>query len=267
MQIKKFLRNAKLCFLSRKYIKNWLPLMIQGGKINELRLARLEKVNLLFRMGTEDLPIMVEVLVFGDYRKYFPFNKTVKIIDIGAHNGYFSIWTSININKQSEIFAYEPVPANYEIALSNIKNNNIRNIKLYNKGVSGRREGLTLYFNEKHTGGHSVYKERVLKSNAKAILEISIECITLENLFNENEIENCDFCKIDCEGAEFDILLNAPEDILQKVKVFSIEFHEFGGHKVEELVNLFKKNNFQVAFGYSPSALGIKYGMLYARKL
>lgn len=267
MQIKKFLRNAKLCFLDRKHIKNWLPLIIQGGRTNELRLARLEKANLLLRMGTEDLSIMVEVLVFGNYRKYFPFNKTVKIIDIGAHNGYFSIWSSINTNNQSEIFAYEPVPANYEIASSNIKNNNISNIKLYNKGVSGRREELTLYFNEKHTGGHSIYKERVLKCNVKTISEIGIECITLEDIFNENGIKNCDFCKIDCEGAEFDILLNAPEDILRKVDVFSIEFHEFGDHEVDELVNLFEKNNFRVEFSYSPSSLGIKYGMLYAKRI
>jgi FkbM family methyltransferase len=265
MQIKKILKNAKLCFLSRKHIKNWLPLIIQGGRINELKLARLENLNLLFRMGTGDLPIMVEVLVFGNYHKYFPFNKTVKIIDIGAHNGYFSIWSSVNTNNQSEIFAYEPVPANYEIALSNIKNNNISNIKLYNKGVSGGREELILYFNEQHTGGHSIYKERVLKCNAKAISEIGMECITLEDVFNENVIKNCDFCKMDCEGAEFDILLNTPSNILQKVDVFSIEFHEFGGHKVDELVNLFDENNFRVEFSYSPSSLGIKYGMLYAK--
>jgi FkbM family methyltransferase len=267
MQIKKFLKNTKLCLLSRKYVNNWLPLIIQGGRINELKLARLEKANLLFRMGTEDLPILVEVLVFGIYHKYFPFNKTVKIIDIGAHNGYFSIWSSINTNNQSQIFAYEPVPANYEIALNNIKNNNISNIKLYNKGVSGRREELTLYLSEKHTGGHSIYKERVLKCNAKAISEIGIECITLEDIFNENRIKNCDFCKMDCEGAEFDILLNAPENILQNVNVFSIEFHEFGGHKVNELVGLFKRKNFRVEFSYSPSSLGIKYGMLYAKRI
>lgn len=267
MQLIKFLKNAKLCFLSRKNIKNWLSLIIQGRRINELRLARLEKANLLFRMGTGDLSLMVEVLVFGNYHKHFPFNKTVKIVDIGAHNGYFSIWSAVNVNNQSEIFAYEPVPANYEIALSNIKNNNISNIKLYNKGISGRREELTLYFNEKHTGGHSIYKERVLKCNVKTISEIGIECITLEDIFNENEINNCDFCKMDCEGAEFDILLNAPENILQKVNLFSIEFHEFGGHKVDELVNLFEENNFRVEFSYSPSSLGIKYGMLYAKRI
>lgn len=265
MQIKKFMRNAKLCFLSRKHIKNWIPLIFQGKRINELRLAKFEKLNLFFRVGAEDLSIIVEVLVFANYRKSFPFNKTVKIIDVGAHNGYFSIWSSININNQSEIFSYEPVPTNYEIALSNIKVNNITNIKLYNKGVSGRREKLTLYLNEKHTGGHSIYSERVLKCNAEAIHEIGMECITLEDIFNENRIKNCDFCKIDCEGAEFDILLNTPENILRKVDVFSIEFHEFGGHKVNELINLFEENNFRVEFRYSPSSLGIKYGMLYAK--
>lgn len=263
--MKKFLRHAKRCFGGRKHIKNWLPLIFKGP--NGLQLAKLDGVSLFFRGGTDDLSTMIDIFAFGNYCKYFPFNETAKIIDIGAQNGYFSIWAFSNTNRRSRIFAYEPVPDNYEIALDNIKNNNISNIKLYNKGVSGKRGELILYLNERHTGGHSAYKERVMKGGAEKISEISVECAALEDIFHENEIDNCDFCKIDCEGAEFGILLNASGDILQKVKVFSIEFHEFGGHKVDELVNLFKKNNFQVEFSNSPSALGIKYGMLYARKL
>ena len=263
--MKKFLRHAKWCFLGRKHIKNWLPLIFRGA--DGLQLAKLDDVNLLFRGGTDDLSTMMDIFVFGNYCKYFPSNETAKVIDIGAQNGYFSMWAFINANRGSKIFAYEPVPDNYEIALSNIKNNKVSNIRLHNKGVSGRRGELILYLNEQHTGGHSVYKERVMKCGVGEISEIRVECVTLEDVFNENEIENCDFCKIDCEGAEFDILLNAPVDILRKVKVFSIEFHEFGGHNVDELGNLFKKNDFQVEFSYSPSALGIKYGMLYARKL
>lgn len=232
-----------------------------------MQIAKLDAVSLRFRGGTDDLSTMMDIFASGNYSKYFPFNETAKIIDIGAQNGYFSIWAFINTNRESKIFAYEPVPDNYEIALSNIKNNNISNIRLYNKAVSGSRGELILYLNEKHTVGHSIYKERVMKCGAEKLSEISVECVTLEDVFFENEIENCDFCKIDCEGAEFSILLYAPADILQKVKVFSIEFHEFGGYKVEELVNLFKKNNFHVEFSYSPSALGIKYGMLHARKL
>jgi len=263
--MRKFLRHAKWCFLGRKHIKNWLPLIFKGA--NGLQLAKLDGVSLLFRGGTGDLSIMMDIFAFGEYRKYFPFNKTAEIVDIGAHNGYFSIWAFINTNKNSRIFSYEPVPDNYEIALDNIRNNNISNIRLYNKGISGKRGEMILYLNKQHTGGHSIYKERVMTCSVEKISEINVECGTLEDIFNENEIEDCDFCKIDCEGAEFGILSNAPEDILRKVKVFTIEFHEFGGHKVDELVNLFKKNNFHVEFNYSPSALGIKYGMLYARKV
>lgn len=263
--MRKFLRHAKWCFLGRKHIKNWLPLIFKGA--NGLQLAKLDGVSLLFRGGTDDLSIMMNIFAFGEYRRYFPFNQTARIIDIGAHNGYFSIWAFINTNSGSRIFSYEPVPENYEIALNNIRINNINNIKLYNKGISDKRGELILYFDEKHTGGHSVYKEKVMKYGAEKMSEISVECITLEDVFNENGIKDCDFCKIDCEGAEFDILLNTPEDILQKVKVFTIEFHEFGGHNVNELVNLFEENNFQVEFSYRPSSFGIRYGMLYARKL
>ena len=263
--MKKFLRHVKWCFLGRKHIKNWLSLILKVA--NGLCVAKLDRVNLLFREGTDDLSIMLGIFAFGNYCKYFPFNETAKIIDIGAQNGYFSLWAFINTKRGSRIFAYEPVSDNYEIALSNIRNNNISDIKLYNKGVSGRGGDLLLYLNEEHTGGHSGYKERVMKCAVENISEISVDCVALEDVFRENEIENCDFCKIDCEGAEFDILLNAPDNILRSVKVFSIEFHEFGGHKVDEVVNLFKKNNFHVEFSYSSSAMDIKYGMLYAKIL
>ena len=124
-----------------------------------------------------------------------------------------------------------------------------------------------LYLNDKHTGGHSVYKERLLKNGVEKITGIRVDCITLEDVFRENEIDTCDFCKIDCEGAEFDILLNAAPDILQRVNVFSIEFHEFGGHKVAELVNLLEGIDFIVETSYSQSELGITYGMLHAVKV
>ena len=100
--------------------------------------------------------------------------------------------------------------------MDNIKNNNTSNIRLYNKGVSGRKEELLLYLNGNHTGGHSVYKERAMKSGVEKISEIIVECVTLEEVFYENVIENCDFCKIDCEGAEFDILLDAPVDVYKR---------------------------------------------------
>ena len=94
-------------FWGRKTIKNWLTLIFKSA--NGLQLAKLEGVNLLFRGGTNDLSTMMEIFAFGNYCKYFPFNETAKIIDIGTHNGYFSIWALINTKRESRIFAYEPV--------------------------------------------------------------------------------------------------------------------------------------------------------------
>jgi len=263
--MKQFLRHAKWCFTGRKQIKNWLFLLFMG--VDGLHVAKLDNLNVLFRGGTDDLQLMVDIFTFRNYQKYFPFNKKALIMDIGAHNGYLSLWACANATKGSMIFAYEPAPDNYEIAQANARNNNICNLRLYKKGVTGSGGELMLYLNDKHTGGHSVYKERLMKNGVEKITGIRVDCITLEDVFRENEIDTCDFCKIDCEGAEFDILLNTASDILQKVNVFSIEFHEFGGHKVAELANLLEDNGFIVESSYDQSKLGITYGMLHAIKV
>ena len=35
---------------------------------------------------------------------------------------------------------------------------------------------------------------------------ISVEAVTLEEVFDRHAVDRCDFLKIDCEGAEFDLL-------------------------------------------------------------
>src|SRR5437879_4305635 len=44
-----------------------------------------------------------------------------------------------------------------------------------------------------------------------------IEAITLEQVFDRSRIERCDFLKIDCEGAEYDILFGASEVALRRI--------------------------------------------------
>ena len=133
--MKQFLRNAKWCFTGRKQIKNWLPLLFEG--VDGLHVAKLDNLNVLFRGGTDDLSLLVNIFTFRNYRKYFPFNEKAIIIDIGAHNGYLSLWACANTIEGSMIFAYEPAPDNYEIARANAQNNNIRN--LIHIGLDGEK--------------------------------------------------------------------------------------------------------------------------------
>jgi FkbM family methyltransferase len=231
----------------------------------ELSLKEIDNIRLYYRPDSHDYSILSEIWFEGYYSKHFPFEKKSVIVDIGGHNGYFAVFSSVNTTSGSFIYAFEPVAENYDILVKNIEINRISNIIAKNMGVSKAGDPLNLFINSAHTGGHSIYKERVEKYKIDVIEEIKIECIAFEKIVPV-DIKVIDYCKIDIEGAEFDILLNASQKMLEKVIVYAIEFHEFGGYKADDLICLFKQLNYEVEHGYIPSKRGISYGYIWAIK-
>ena len=53
-----------------------------------------------------------------------------------------------------------------------------------------------------------------------------INAITLQDIFEKHRLEKIDFLKMDCEGAEYEIIMNAPSSILNKIQKISTEIHE-----------------------------------------
>ena len=51
--------------------------------------------------------------------------------------------------------------------------------------------------------------------------------------------------KIDCEGAEYEILYNTPKEYLDKINSITMEYHENGD--IQELRRFLKKANFNVS--------------------
>jgi len=232
----------------------------------ELLLETFDKIEFYYRPDTHDYSILREVWKGRCYAKYFPFNKKAVIVDIGAHNGYFALFAAKHTHQDSMIYAFEPVKANFDLLCQNIALNGIANIKAKNVAVRSEDGFLTLYINKAHSGGHSVYKERVEVYQPKTIESLNVPCVAFKHILPSN-IPKIDFCKIDCEGGEFGILLSASEKQLRRVNVFAIEFHEFGGHTVKELKEIFESIGYIVEILYLPSKLGITYGSLCARCL
>ena len=88
------------------------------------------------------------------------------------------------------------------------------------KKALAKEEGVGHFFlDESHTGGHSLYNQSQTKRS------IEVECTTLEKVMVENQIDSIDFLKMDCEGAEGEILLSAPQEVIDKIDKISMEFH------------------------------------------
>ena len=71
----------------------------------------------------------------------------------------------------------------------------------------------------------------------------------------DNEIQEIDLIKIDCEGAEFEILATIPDEILNNVRWIEGELHGQNDHGVFELLSKnfhleFKKEMLQRCFNF-----------------
>lgn len=63
------------------------------------------------------------------------------------------------------------------------------------------------------------------------------------------DINSCNFFKIDCEGGEYDIFRNARKEDLNRIEFIAMEAHKFDNkmkRKFSSLIKILKKNNFEV---------------------
>jgi len=111
--------------------------------------------------------------------------------------------------------------SNFNLLLENIRLNNFeKNIFPFRKGVSGKEGERNLYL--ELSPFHSLYPKF---SNDRDENTIKVHCIPLKKIFDENKIESCDILKLDCEGAEFEILYNTPDEYFKKIREIRLEHH------------------------------------------
>lgn len=151
------------------------------------------------------------------------FSQNPVIIDIGANVGIVSFYFAKKY-PNAKIFAYEPHPLNYENLVKGIKTNKINNVYPFNLAVFSKSNlNVKIHLHENNTSASSVF--RYLPEDPY----VEVKTISLEDIIKQNGISYIDFLKIDCEGAEFDILENT--DMFYKNEILIenmfIEFHRF----------------------------------------
>ena len=164
------------------------------------------------------------------------------VIDIGGNIGTVSIYLAKKY-PFLKIYAFEPVKQNYENFLKNIELNNINEdiIKVFNLAITKDRRDVILtspFYNSGASNIYDNYSNGIVLNN-----DISIKSITFDDIFSNNNISKCKLLKIDCEGAEYEILYSANVENLKNCEYMRGEFHKFYGEnsKREDLYNYCSK--------------------------
>lgn len=170
------------------------------------------------------------------------------VIDIGAHVGVVSIYIAKRF-PFVKIYAYEPIPDNYQHFIMNLRVNHVKNVTPHNLAVTGdgSRFDMIVNFTDNSGGGTGHLRNMRLHGH----FYYTVDSVTLDSVFEKYNIGTCKLLKIDCEGTEHEILWNTR--CMSRIEYLSGEFH-MNRHLAEQ--------------GYSIGSLvGHCRSFIHARKL
>jgi FkbM family methyltransferase len=176
----------------------------------------------LVRNGSRDVNIIFEVFGARVYHRYLDLlSKGGTVIDIGANIGAFTILAAHRA-PNVRVFSYEPFQDNFKQLIDNVALNHLESrVQAFSLAVGGRCEQRRLMISNL-SGGHSFYGGDCTNS-------VVIDVITMEQIFSDTGIDRCDFLKIDCEGAEYEIIYSAGADLFRRIRTITLEYHTGNG--------------------------------------
>lgn len=164
------------------------------------------------------------------------------VVDVGANQGYFSLYAA---SKGATVYAFEPCRENFEMLKWNVENNGFGDrVKIFNAAVTGRQGQVPLFVFEDTSG--EIDLATVTTSNryvdGARVQTRCTESMTLDSLINDLRISICDFLKMDCEGAEYEILRSTSRHSFRKIARIAMECHD---HRIEEAATILRNAGFE----------------------
>ena len=168
--------------------------------------------------------------------------------DLGANNGFFSLFGSILVGNSGKVFAFEPFKDSLEKITKLAKANNITNCTIIDSAVVDQNGMGKLYFSD---NAATPTFQKDFSDNFVNVNTISLDYFTANHPYP-------DVIKVNVEGAEA-MVLNGSTKLLkeQKSVVWIIEIHD--AENEIKCKNIFEKNGFQLKQLWSPRKISKKF--------
>ena len=184
------------------------------------------------------------------------------VIDIGAGIGDFSIKAAYG-KPDTQVFAFEPFLDSYRLLLENLKINNIDNVQPFQKAVWHQAGKLSL--DRSILEPLQITSDEINFHNPLPITE-EIDAVSLLTFCKQVHISKIDLLKMDCEGAEYPIILQSSPEIFMIIDRIVMEYHDLNEQKNHRhLVPYLEGQGYQVR--YQQNDVHDYLGYLYAEKL
>ena len=233
-----------------KIVKNWPKIWLlrvftilkipQGQKSKIIKLRNGALITYGPKVVISAVPLIVEIWLDKIYTPQgLSIGPTDIVVDIGANVGNFALFAARQTN--GKVYAFEPVPKNFQLLQTNINLNSATNIAPLEMAVADKDATIEMTVSNVETA-HSLYLKNFKSENT-----IPVKTIALESFMAQYQIPRIDFLKIDSEGAEYDTILNLPKETLAKIKRIVLEQHDrYTGRDHKQIAKFLSENGFRV---------------------
>ena len=172
-----------------------------------------------FRPGTVDEAVIghsfANDIFFSGVPEYVPNDDDV-IIDVGSHIGTFALLAASKVPR-GRVYAIEACKESFDLLRINIALNRVDTIDAEHIALSDN-DGQTFLFHTDDNWGHSIVAQNGSHGE-------SVACEALSSFVQRRGIERCAFMKMNCEGAEFRIILGASMEVLSRFDTILVLYH------------------------------------------
>ncbi len=201
------------------------------------------------RPDTLDLATINEAAFLNPYlaNGFVRLQADAVVVDVGANIGDFAIQAA-RMCPEGRVLAVEPVRSAGEMIARQARLNGVANIAWICAALSSAE------------GDADAARSESPYARGAAALE-RVRMMTLSRLMEEHGLDQIDLLKLDCEGAEWDIL-PAAEEVLPRVRQICMEFHCERGWTGGTLAEWLETRGFEVRH-----TTGTWNGLLWARRV
>jgi FkbM family methyltransferase len=134
------------------------------------------------------------------------------VLDIGAHQGLYTLLASKRVGSSGRVFSFEPSPRERRALRLNLALNFCPNVAVQALALGSQETTADLFVVQgSQTGCNSLRPPEVLS----ATKPVRVCVTTLDQWLSLNRIQQVDFIKLDVEGAELEVLKGA-ENFLRR---------------------------------------------------
>lgn len=185
--------------------------------------VRVRHADVRFRVrNAMDVWSVKETFLDRFYERYgFVIRPGWTVFDIGGGIGEFGLFAA-RAEPGTQVYAFEPFPEAFALMWENMRLNDVTNAQLHEMALGAESGTSTLDL----SSGDPVRFQTQAAADLATTQHLEVTLVSLGDALNLTGVDEVDLLKLDCEGAEYDILFNSVRSVLERIHRIVMEFHD-----------------------------------------